>query len=77
MREAIGSTSPADVAPSLSEPPAPAPIVLTPLEQVVLDFRGDKASGIPPMASDVFRKTWINDRRRRRVYDQAVAEGLV
>jgi hypothetical protein len=77
MREAVRSTSSATVALSPSETPAPAPIVLTPLEQVVRDFRGDKANGIPPMSSDTFRKTWINDRRRRPVYDQAVAEGLV
>jgi hypothetical protein len=75
MREAIGSN--ASVTPSVSEPEAPTPIVLTPLEQVVLDFRGDRENRIPPMASDVFRKTWINDRRRRPVYDQAIAEGLV
>lgn len=76
MRDAIGSNS-ASVTPSVSEPEAPAPIVLTPLEQVVLDYRGDRENGIPPMTSDLFRKTWINDRRRRPVYDQAVAEGLV
>jgi hypothetical protein len=76
MRNAIGSTS-SSVTPRPSETPEPAPVVLTPLEQVVRDFQGDKANGIPPMASDAFRKTWINDRRRRPVYDQAVAEGLV
>jgi len=75
MREAIGSN--ASVTPSVSEPEAPAPIVLTPLEKVVLDFRGDRENGIPPMASDVFRKTWINDRRRRPVYDDAVEQGLL
>jgi len=75
MRGEIGSN--ASVTPSISEPEAPAPIVLTPLEQVVRDFRGDKANGIPPMASDVFRKTWINDRRRRPTYDAAVEQGLV
>jgi hypothetical protein len=77
MREAIGSNSSSSVTPSVSELQTPAPIALTPLEQVVLDFRGDRENRIPPMASDVFRKTWINDRRRRPVYDQAVAEGLV
>jgi hypothetical protein len=73
MRNEIGSN--ASVTPPVSEPEAPAPIVLTPLEQVVRDFRGDKEN--PPMPSDVFRRTWINDRRRRPVYDQAVAEGLL
>jgi hypothetical protein len=77
MRKAIGSNSSVNVVPSLSEPPAPAPIILTPLEQVVRDFRGDRENGIPPMASGVFRKTWINDRRRRPVYDDAVEQGLV
>ncbi len=75
MRDAIGSNSSAGITPSSSEPPAPAPVVLTPLEQVVLDFKGDKEN--PPMPSDVFRKTWINDRRRRPVYDAAVEQGLL
>jgi hypothetical protein len=77
MSQRVGSTSSASVTPSVSEPEAPAPIVLTPLEKVVLDFRGDRENGIPPMASDVFRRTWINDRRRRPVYDAAVEQGLV
>jgi hypothetical protein len=77
MRESIGSNSSAGVTPSSSEPPAPAPVVLTLLEKVVLDFKGDRENGIPPMASDVFRKTWINDRRRRPVYDAAVEQGLL
>jgi len=75
MRNEIGSN--ASVTPPPSETPEPAPIVLTPLEQVVRDFLGDKATGTPPMASDVFRKTWINDRRRRPTYDAAVEQGLV
>jgi adenine-specific DNA-methyltransferase len=77
MRNAIGSTSSASVTPPPSETPEPAPVVLTLLEQVVRDFRGDKANGIPPMASDVFRKTWINNRHRRPTYDAAVEQGLV
>jgi hypothetical protein len=77
MREVVRSTSSASVAPPVSEPEAPAPIVHTPLEQVVLDFKGDRENGIPPMASDVFRRTWINDRRRRPVYDDAVEQGLL
>jgi hypothetical protein len=75
MRNEIGSN--ASVTPSVSGPEAPARIVLTPLEQVVLDFKGDRENRIPPMASDVFRKTWINDRRRRPVYDDAVEQGLL
>lgn len=77
LSQRADSASSADAAPSLLEPPAPAPVVLTPLEQVVLDFRGDKENGVPPMSSDVFRRTWINDRRRRPTYDAAVEQGLV
>jgi hypothetical protein len=77
MSQRVSSASSTSVAASPSEPPAPEPVVLSPIEQVALDFRGDKANGVPPMPSHVFRRTWINDRRRRPVYDQAVTEGRI
>jgi hypothetical protein len=77
MRKSVGTSAVASTAPVAAQAPVAPPPPIDPIDQCVLDYKGDKANNIPALSSQTFKTKWVNNQSRRPVWDEVVRRNLV